>query len=344
MSNLNNPSFAAYEHWSEYNDDPADVKKRKPSTAQVAKTDKGRVMQWAAEERELAFNEGEGQDPESLLIAKEERKHRRQYSVGESWARRNLGKLRFNQKIIGEVADEADQLGENDVDKALRLIARLEGLKLPAAIDRKLEKDYQDVVDANHGRKEQLKTINSVLTLLYKIAEAVDEEAVDEENERVKEFTHQAIAELRNKRKALKAISDILSLPKEKRMKNWYQVVQGWNREVLQAGKYLLALFTRARTANPDIMLKAYPKIAHEAPKLKQDYIEAVTAFTAGHNHFSFSEEVMEEARQHKSPLARGIDGVMKRERPEEDQVESFYATVTRLPRKKIKEVLKMIA
>ncbi|MBU1017632.1 hypothetical protein KKA33_01235 [Patescibacteria group bacterium] len=347
MSSIKNPSFAASEYWPDHNDDPADAKRQKPLIAQVAKTEKGRAMQLYAEECELEASEG--QDPESLLIAREEaaaqltKEHRekpKEKTDGKKLTRKARTLLRFNQDILNQVADEAEKkLSEKDTNKAHRLIARLEGLKMPAIIDREMEKDYQDVIDANRGRKAQLEAINSVLAPLYEITEKANEE-----NEQVKELAHQAIAELRNKRQALKAISDILSTPKEKRMPNWYQVVQGWNREVLQSGKYLLALFTRARATNPDVMLKAYPKIAHEAPELKQDYIEAVTAFTGSHNHFSFSETVMEEARRHKSPLARRIDGVMKQERPEEDEVESFHTTITRLPRKKIKEVLKMIA
>ncbi len=348
MSIIKNPAFTSYEHWSEHNDDPADVKRQKPQAAQIAKTDKGRVMQWVAEERELAFSESEGQDPESILITKQEAEIQRtkrqlekpkKKSDGEYLTKKTKSLLKFNKSILNQVADEADQLDPDDADKAHRLIARLEGLKLPAVIDRKLENDYQDVIDANQGRKEQLETINSVLDNLYRITEKADEE-----KNQVKELTYQTIAEFKNIHTALAEISKILSVPKEKRMPNWYQVVQGRNREVLQASRYLLSLFTRARIADPDLMLKAYPKVARRAPEVKQDYCNAVIAFTATHNHFDFSKDVLEEARRHNSPLARGIDEVMSAKRPEKDDVLTFHAKAVRLPRKKVKEVLKKVA
>lgn len=51
MSTFNNLDFVSSEYWPEYNDDPADhPRKQKPLAEQVAKTQRGRVMQMLAEE------------------------------------------------------------------------------------------------------------------------------------------------------------------------------------------------------------------------------------------------------------------------------------------------------
>ncbi len=323
-------------------DEEPSTKAPKPPNHQVSKSKKGRAMQWAAEERELEISKS--QNPEEILLAKDEHLHRNRYSVGETFARNAKRLLNYNERMLNEISDKAEQLDENDVEKAKKLIARLEGLKMPAIIDRKLEKDYQDVIEANQGRTEQLEAINSVLDYLHEITEKVDE--AKEAYERGLEFvTGRVVDQMEKKLNAINETRNIFE--KHTNRGAIRQLLEAPNAERVEVGKIILSMATMFReVGQSDVLLDLAPYLSRQArhPRLAEFYYSAITAFVKTHNNFEFSVEALERFRRHNRNMADVIERDMHGERPKEDQTFEFLVRATGLNRKVLKRALKLAA
>ena len=283
-----------------FDEDPS-TKAPKPSSEQVAKSARSRLMQILAEERADEIDN-------TFSIKTEE-------ELGE-----NQRKNEFRDAIeegIQSIKDGTIALGEL----------------------RELKEALNDVVLSTRPdvRQKQLKAANALLDQIDKImpivekreTEAIELRIMEVIPERMDDALHRLYTWQRNVKEAVQK-------------KEWERLFS-LNRELLKVAHEIWILFDILRRRDADRLYNLAHEIGQNSPSGVRSCKTNVINFVSTHNSFNFSPQAIRQISNENSKFADALCKAYQN-RPEQDNVLTFLQKITRIPERKLRQMLEKAA